>query len=1248
MDHYGRIRRKINPREKANVFSLFTFSYTGGLFSKSFKRDLQEDDIYEVVQSCKSETTSNRFERSWRKQLKQHGKCSLRKLLWTNFGVKFAILGLIQLTWKMTTSIYEPEAIGKLVSYFNPATTLTFEDAVFYACLMIGLKFLHAFYHQNYSIYLQQLAIQIRNSLCSLVYRKSLRLSPAAMNELGLGNIITVITRDVVVFEKSVGMFNDMWIDVFRIFLVCYLIYAKMGPSGFVGVGSLLLVLPAQLYIGKCIKNLRLDLSKKTDERLQATQETLSAIKIIKMYTWEKVFVKKVEEKRVKEMEYLLKSAYLKSLTFLVGIFTSKIGLYALMMTYIYVAPYADAEVIFYVMRAYNDLKHSIGILIPIGLGKGAEIIASSQRINKVLNAEEIEGDNGEEFKVARVKASGVSVIIKDQVILKDITTEIKPGLTVVTGPLGCGKSTLMKLFLKDVPVAKGKLLSHANFSYCSQDSWLFPSSIKQNILFGEPYDPKRYESVVKACALEYDFNLLDHRDETIVADGGKNLSGGQQARINLARAVYKKSDIYLLDDPLHALDPHVQEYVFQNCIKNFLEGFPCVMVTHNLRHKNSADNLIVLKDGLIKFDGKATEVKEDILKEIEIEDNEKREDVKQESDESSCLIKTIAKRKVYSEVKKEGKVEFDVFKKYFRFGGGFLAFGGIALLFMLVEGSDSYSTRLFTNWINVQQNISSVKKGNLANNGTDTSNPMTSYALLQDQADLIIKIYSGLVLGSFLLDLLVQFLLMNFTRKASLKLHDVMTEKLSTASMSFYDNFFIGNMLNRFSQDLNIVDETLPTNLNFFMMMIFACIGATAIVTSVSYTFTIPAILLVACLYSLRIIYMPSARSLKRLEAATRSPLIGHLNASMEGLTTIRASKKEQILAEEFDQHQDLYTSANYMNLCIKKAFGFFMDIISALFVTFIVVKLLFWQTGELSGDVGLAITKASGLAMLVQWCLIQWSDLENDMTHVERVLEYTEVPQDNYEGRSVENWPSLGNVVFKNVSLTYKLERVLNDISFEVKPKHKIGIVGRTGAGKSSIISTLFRLYHYDGTILIDDIDIKTLSLEFLRDHISIIPQDPLLFQGSIRQNLDPLNRYTDEEVWQTLEKVHMKEHIPSLELLITDHGSNFSTGQRQLICLARAIIKRNQIVVLDEATANMDPETELLVQKTIAINFQGCTVFIIAHRLQSVLECNRILVMERGKVVEYADPIVLMENENSYFAKMLASDNSHILGK
>lgn len=284
------------------------------------------------------------------------------------------------------------------------------------------------------------------------------------------------------------------------------------------------------------------------------------------------------------------------------------------------------------------------------------------------------------------------------------------------------------------------------------------------------------------------------------------------------------------------------------------------------------------------------------------------------------------------------------------------------------------------------------------------------------------------------------------------------------------------------------------------------------------------------------------------------------------------------------------------------------------------------------------MTINQASGLAHLIQGALMQWANLENIMTSVERVLEYTQLKPEITTGLELPNWPNKGEINYVNVSLSYTNsdKKVLKNINFSVKSKEKIGIVGRTGAGKSSIISTLFRLYDFDGQIFIDDVEIKMLSLNFLRSHISIIPQDPIMFSGSLRSNVDPLNEFSDEDIWKTLHKTHLDVFVPNLD---TDMDElNFSTGQRQLICLARAIIKKNKIIVLDEATANMDPETEHLVQKTIIENFSGCTVFLIAHRLQSILDCHKVMVMENGEIMEFEDPLVLLEDEKSMFAQMI----------
>ncbi|XP_060523188.1 probable multidrug resistance-associated protein lethal(2)03659 [Cylas formicarius] len=1261
MDHCGRVARKQNPRDRANVVSLLTFTYTYELFRKAWKKDLIEDDIYEVIEPCQAKKNGDKFERKWRRE-KERKQPSLIRLMWQCFGVRYLLLGVMRLSAKALSSIIEPEAIGKLVSYFNPAqVALTYQDALYYAGLLIGVKLLNIFSFQNYIIFLQQLAIQIRTCLCSMVYRKALRLTPAAMNEISLGNIITVITKDVLVFEQAIFMVNDVWFEFTRITLVSYLIYNKMGASSFVGVGILLMVIPIQVYIGQKIKNLRLELTHKTDERLQTTQEILSAIKTIKMYTWETIFAKKVEEKRAMEMKYLMKCFYLKALNFVAGLFTTKISFYFLIMAYIYFNKIANAEIIFYVLRCFNDLRFAVAYIIPDGLGRAAEVTASLKRINKVLNSDELSENDDANSNEPKLKLSNACVTIGDKEILKNVTLELGSGLTVITGPLGCGKSALLKLFLKDFELSEGKIASQGTFSYCSQDPWLFPSSIKQNITFGEPFDERRYNEVVRVCALEYDFNLFEKGDETIVSDRGMNLSGGQQARVNLARAVYKNSDVYLLDDPLHALDSRVQDYIYQNCIRGFLRGKQCALVTHNTKHKNNADCLVVMSHGEIAYSGTPQDVSDELLHEIELEAEKEAqtEDGEANENETDGLLKrTLDKKKVYSEVKKEGKVDATVYKKYFKFGGGFLFFSVISLLYVGSEFTESYSTRLLTNWINVEQNLTNIIIGptptNTNSNALLHSDAFANQSIsgsstadkLHSQARWLLKLYTVMICASVFVDLTKQLMFVNFSRKASVNLHNTMIEKLTTATMSFFDTYFIGNILNRFSQDLTTVDEHLPASINMAISAILAAGGVGILIASVNWQFMIPSLGLVICLMTLRSVYIPTSRSLKRLASAVRSPLIGHLNASMEGVTTIRANKVQKLLEEEFDRHQDLYTSAHFMTFAVRRAFDFAMNSLSIFFVTLIISKFLFFGGDTSSADAGLAITKAASLADIIQWVLLVWSDVENNMTAVERVLEYTEVPQDRYEGRKIDNWPSDGKIVYQNVYLAYKEEKVLKNLSFAVQPKQKIGIVGRTGAGKSSIISTLFRLYNFDGAIFIDRVNTKTLSLDMLRDKISIIPQEPLLFQGTIRQNIDPFNYYTDDEIWQTLEKVHMRDQIHSLQLTITEHGLNFSTGQRQLISLARALIKKNTIVVMDEATSNMDPETEILVQKVIVEQFCDCTVLIIAHRLKSVLDCHKIIVMEKGEIAEFNDPETLIRNKDSYFAKMLRADNNQFL--
>ncbi|CAH0557528.1 unnamed protein product [Brassicogethes aeneus] len=1266
MDHGKAEKRKAHPKEKANLLSLITFFYTRKLFGKALKNDLQEKDLYRVLDSCNSKIRGDQVELAWKKISSGGQKPTIALLLWHCFGIRYLIYGLIHVTWKVMHTIVEPYSMSQLIGYFKEGQKeISRNDAYYYGSILLGLNAAQFIYVHNWILIMQTLAIQIRTGLSSLIYRKALKLTPSAMANINFGNIVTLITKDVQTFQQSVWIVNDMWINTIQALVTCCLLFFKMGYIAFIGIACMILLIPIQLYIGKLISIMRLTVGAKTDERLQVTQETLSSIKIIKMYTWEKYFHDLVTLARQNEVDSMLKGFYLKIVLVMVGVLGSKVSFYVLISLYVWLGENASPELIFYIVACFKDLKWSLGYLIPSSLASGSELYASVKRINLVLQAEEIkkaEGSGSDEITLKpKVELKGVSVKIRDMLILQDVSLSLSAGLTLVTGNVGSGKSSLVKTILQDYPKDSGHLVTYGRISYASQDPWLFPSSVKQNILFGEKFNAERYDEVINVCALKFDLDLLEHGDETIVADRGINLSKGQQARINLARAVYRQSEVYLLDDSLTALDAHVQDFIFAKCIKGFLKGKLVVLVTQSHHHLVEADTVVIMSNGTIKSTGQPTkqliqQVEEVMGEDDEIDEGENDYEVVQNEEievpgkdaepnktEKHTLIEAeqTVKKKVYHEEKKEGSVDFGIYKKYIQFGGGYFVFLGIIVTFFAAQYSESYSDKLLSSWVDYTPKLLVCQE--LLNVSTNAS----ECAGLEKDSKFTFNLFSVMLIVSVALQLIRAYWLLNFARVASFCIHKAMTHSIINAVMYFFDSHFIGNIINRFSQDLNNLDEQLPSVLRECFRIVFAVGGIVFLLTMINWRFLVAAIILLLILVGLRKLYMPLGRSLKRLEGSTRSPLLGHLNASLEGLTTIRAFKQQLILKDEFDRHQDLFTSAHYTLLCSSRALGFTIDFLCTCLITMVVSRFMFFNSGESAGKVGLAITQVFMLAGQVQWGVRQWAELENQMTSMERVMEYTEIKAENASGQSPQDWPKHGAVQFKKVSLKYfnTHEAVLKGLSIEVKAGEKIGIVGRTGAGKSSIISTLFRLYDIDGSIDIDGVDTKTVSLSVLRKSIAIIPQDPVLFTGTMRSNIDPLNIYEDEQIWEAIGKVKIKAMIPSLDMPIKESGTNFSSGQRQLVCLARAIIRKNKIVVLDEATANMDPETDALLQNTIKENFKNCTVFTIAHRLHSIIECDKVLVLDRGNVLEYDHPKTLLKNREGSFSKMVQQSGLHL---
>nr|CAI5828356.1 unnamed protein product [Callosobruchus analis] len=669
-----------------------------------------------------------------------------------------------------------------------------------------------------------------------------------------------------------------------------------------------------------------------------------------------------------------------------------------------------------------------------------------------------------------------------------------------------------------------------------------------------------------------------------------------------------------------------------------FLNEKICIFVTQNHHFLDKVDSILWVENGAVLKKSPDTvrtkneHIEEPLMNEmcdVTLGDYD-------EVNESTKLLEPKHKPEIYCEDRKAGRVKTRVYNRYISLGGGYFLSVFIVLFFIATHTCKSYSEKMVSNWVNLEENMSLYKTINIT--VSDDFNTVYNFTLM---------LYSCLILGTVVLSVISAIILFNFTRTASNKLHNLMVRSMMGAVMYFHDITPIGDIINRFSKDLTIIDEQLPFVVYDLLEILLSFCGVVILLTYINLLFLIPVTVLVTIMCLMRQIYIPAGRNLQRLDTASRSPMVGYLNASLEGLATIRALRVEDLLTKEFDRHQDLYTSANYTSKCCARAFGYFLDLWCSIFIATVVARFVFIDHNITVGDVGLALTQAYTLTGFVQYGIRQWAEMENKMTSVERALEYTKAEQESRNTGILPtlNWPLKGKIQFVDVCLRYcsSDSYLLKHLDFIVNPKEKIGIVGRTGAGKSTLISTLFRLYDYEGEILIDGLDIKTLQLATVRQKITIIPQEPVVFKGSIRDHLDPFRSYNDHEIWSALEKSGLLSYMLTgrnitSSLNITSHDINLTDGQKQLLSIARAILVKNKIIILDELTANMDEDTERLVSDLVMQNFESCTVIIVAHKLETVIGLDKVMVLEHGAIVEYNTPAKLLEDRNGVFYSMV----------
>ncbi|CAB3257407.1 unnamed protein product [Arctia plantaginis] len=845
---------------------------------------------------------------------------------------------------------------------------------------------------------------------------------------------------------------------------------------------------------------------------------------------------------------------------------------------------------------------------------------------------------------------------------------------------------------LKELTPTSGHLHTNAAIAYAAQEPWLFEASVRQNILFGQDMDLRRYKQVIKCCQLKTDLEILQHGDKTIVGERGASLSGGQRARISLARCVYQNADVYLLDDPLAAVDAKVAQAIYEECIRHFLRDKATVLITHHVQYAKHAHNVCVMRSGKIVAQGTFHELKNgvaDFEKLIEMgekveEEKQKQKTVAYENQENveHSYSKLRSQRsmseasqlsfnldlestdpKYEGENQKKGSVDNSVYVAYIRSGGSTLSMMLLILLFLLAQLFYSSTDVWLKEWVNLEEANSAAVVANKNKTEAGGAAPAVVFQDLSSNhfhltREQCLYMYGGLIVVCIIFTWNKLVVFYNTCINASVALHDDMFRGVTSAPMWFFHHNPSGRILNRFSKDMGQVDTLLPVALVDCLGFFLEVIAILVVVCLVNWWLLLPTGVVAVLLFTLRALFLSTSRELKRIEAIARSQSLNHLSATVSGLTTIRSTRVQQpVLAREFDKLQDLHSSSWTLVLSTNRAFGFWMDMVCCIYLACVTFSFFFFASEDsLGGNVGLAITQVIGLVGMCQYGMRQTAEVENQMTSVERILEYQNLPPEqpvetdkealkkNNPDLDFEKWPTKGEIVFDDVSLEYEKlpgaagepNYAIKGVNFSIKAAEKVAVVGRTGAGKSSLLSALFRLAKVSGNVKVDGVTAETAGLRAWRSRLCALPQRPALFAAALRENLDPEGIYTDADIYKALDQVELREMVSNLpaglNTKVGDGGGNLSVGQRQLVCLARAALAGCRVLILDEATANVDTETDKHIQRTIRSKFAHSTVLTIAHRLNTVMDYDRVIVMDKGRVAESGHPFELLTQTSS----------------
>ncbi|RHY18017.1 hypothetical protein DYB25_006716 [Aphanomyces astaci] len=1270
-----------HPLETANLFSFVGVNWMGPLMSKGSKSTLVEENIWPLPHFDTSANQSKSFESHWAEQLELDSP-NLALALFRTFKPRIIgsfLLYILSGAILMVQPIMIKSMLQYLTRYDQPnfTTSLGVTNGYALAALLTLLTFVSVTVGDFGQFLTNRLGCNAKIILMDNVFRKILRMSGHAKKTMTTGEIVTMASVDA--DRLFFGFMLGYWTLISPLMLLA--VFILIGNeldwvSGLVGGLFMLLFLYFGFVSGKHVGQIRRHVLGVQSERVKLTNEVLQGIRVVKLYAWEESLAAQLAEIRSRELALLKSYQTHRILNTVFMSVAPVISLAACLMIYVARGFTLTTPLAFTALAYMNIARQPCTVFSTAVMGL-SEAWASCQRITKFLVADEIPllehshatttGSNDESVPVIEISggnfswdatskevgavtaafeeldgqqpSEGAAAIVDMEtppaaITLSNINLHIEPNtLTIVVGSVGSGKSSLISAILGEIHQVSGSHNVQAHFSYVNQEAWIQHATLKQNILFDSPYDDTLYHQVLAACQLETDLSMLPQGDATEIGERGINLSGGQKARVSLARALYhQRANVFLLDDPLSALDVHVANAVFDQCVQGLLKSKTTILVLNSHYHfLPHADRVLVMVDGAIVGDGKFSQLKVDFPHLLSFVEKKPVSDDKQDDgngDDKKDKKKPESPKQgggggggrglMDKEDRAKGLVTFNTYKMYFG-SSGLVVIVSILVIFTTAQASSAMTDWYMSYWANNVALNSSISTG--------------WYYLLIAISSLVLYYARSIYV------LLVAI-------ACSRSLHaKVFNAVVSAPVPTFFDVTPMGRILNRFSSDLDQIDSMLP----FFGLMVLQftfMIFAILVVCAGSTPWILIAYVPIAWVFKwLQQYYNVSSAELKRMDGIARSPVVTLVGEAISGLSTIRAFKMTAQISHKQRIALDRYLSFSFAYTCSGRWFQLRLDWVSSFVITAVAFIAVFTRASIGVTAAGLALTYSSQLSTVLSRMAVFVTFVENMMTSVERLghfnsLESEDTGHDNTKGLPPSSWPQQGEITFTNYSMRYRehLELVLNNVNFTVKGGEKVGIVGRTGSGKSSLMAALFRMVpSATGTITLDGVDIASISVRTLRSRLTIIPQDPVLFSGSLRFNLDPSHTCSDEELWTALKCVHLDTFVGSLEFAVSEKGSNVSVGQRQLLCIARALLRKSKVVVLDEATANIDLETDRLIQHMIQDGFHGVTRLIIAHRLETILDSDRILVLDAGHVVEFDAPPTLLANPDSAFAHL-----------